>query len=522
MKGLLRSGLFFLLIVLFTSSPRIYAKDLPDWVRNYGKSSRYPELIYLTGFGMAGESAGVDAAGCRELALQAARSDLIRKIRVDIQASLKTMEQERDQAYSASVVSISESRSALRIEGLESLSYKDEGKQTCYALAHARREKLIASYLGRIRTLLADVNRLKTEGDRHKTTEKLEEALDAYLACTPLLRQVEELQTLIAAISSSTDLLKDEAAPTSAADLAVEIKGKVSALIARPVKTPADAAWQLAVMLYKQKAIVANLKVVPLTYERTGMASPFSHYFRELLEQKMAKLAKWRPPAVKTGVDSAIHPESGTILAGSYWKRDANLLLIAGVRDVKTGQLVAGAEVSCPLAAIEAEKQNIRPQNFEQALKDQDIFSSGEITDGGMALDVWTTKGREHLTFTRGERLQIFIRVNQAAYIRFVYHLADGQRVLLLDNYYIASSQINKLFKLPYDFECDAPFGAEVLQAFASSSKFEPAITRHEGDYDIITEELKQFVQKTRGLKRVKKDDLLAERRLIVTTMEDK
>lgn len=177
MKGLLRSGLFLLLIVLFTHSPRIDAKDLPDWVRNYGKSVRYPELIYLSGFGMAGESAGVDAAGCLELALQTARTDLIRKIQVDIQASLKTVEQEQNQAYSAAVVSISESRSALRIEGLETLSYKDEENHTCYALAHARREKLITSYRGRIHTLLADVNRLKAEGDRHKIMEKLEEEI---------------------------------------------------------------------------------------------------------------------------------------------------------------------------------------------------------------------------------------------------------------------------------------------------------------------------------------------------------
>ena len=116
--------------------------------------------------------------------------------------------------------------------------------------------------------------------------------------------------------------------------------------------------------------------------------------------------------------------------------------------------------------------------------------------------------------------MQAYVRVNMPSYIRFIYHLADGERTLLLDNYYIDESKVNMVYQIPEEFVCAAPFGAEFLQAFARTEAFEPLKTTGVDGYDMIDENLNEFLPRMRGFKKLKKEVQQAENMVVITTME--
>jgi hypothetical protein len=206
---------------------------------------------------------------------------------------------------------------------------------------------------------------------------------------------------------------------------------------------------------------------------------------------------------------------------GTYWDEPGGLKFIVSLRNKSDNRTVASVERFVPDSVIQRAHFNLKPQNFEQAFSDQKQFRKDEVVGGGLLLDVWTNKGMENLLFTKGEKMKVYVRVNISSYIRFVYHLANGKRALLLSNYYIDETKTNKPVEIPQEFECDAPFGAEVLQVFARTEQFEPAMTVQADGYDILEDTLESFVASTRGMKKVSKGTLQSECRVVLTTVND-
>ena len=144
-------------------------------------------------------------------------------------------------------------------------------------------------------------------------------------------------------------------------------------------------------------------------------------------------------------------------------------------------------------------------------------FNKNEVIDGGLSIDAWTNKGKNSLIFRNQEIMNVYIKVNLPSYIRFIYHQADGKRILLLDNYYIDQNKVNQVYKIPYDFEVSEPFGIENLQIIASTEKL-PELKTDENN--VIHEQLSVILTKTRGLKIKKQDALQAETKLTITTVK--
>jgi len=102
-----------------------------------------------------------------------------------------------------------------------------------------------------------------------------------------------------------------------------------------------------------------------------------------------------------------------------------------------------------------------------------------------------------------------------------IYHLADNQSVLLMDNYYVAAHMANKVIELPDEFECAEPFGVETLQVNAQTEPFAALRTRDIDGYQFIDESLSDILIGTRGLKKVSQKPIdKAEKRVIFTTMK--
>ena len=186
------------------------------------------------------------------------------------------------------------------------------------------------------------------------------------------------------------------------------------------------------------------------------------------------------------------------------------------------GAITASVETTVENSVIQTANLSLKSQNFKEAFADQKVFRTDEVIGGGLMLEAWTDKGDENTLYAEGDTMKVFVRVNIPCNIRFIYHLADGARVLLLDNHYIDQSKVNKVYEIPEEFVCAPPFGAEVLQVFASTAEFEKAETKNVDGYDVLVEDLDKFLVKTRGMKKIKDDQkkiLQAEQRIVITTM---
>jgi hypothetical protein len=106
------------------------------------------------------------------------------------------------------------------------------------------------------------------------------------------------------------------------------------------------------------------------------------------------------------------------------------------------------------------------------------------------------------------------------AYVRVIYYMADGSKVLLLDNYYIDQTKVNKVIEIPDEFECAEPFGFETMQILAQTKAFKPLLTEKKYGYDFVVQETKAIVANTRGFKKVENKDKSAEMRLNFTTVK--
>lgn len=500
----------------------------PDWVRELGVSSKYPASLYVTGFGIVQLGADKDRGRCIRLAEEHARGNVAQSICVNIQSSVSSQSQERDREVSHFVQAITQSRSTLQVQGLSLEQYFDDRQKTAYCLAYIRRNQLQEIYADKILRLKKEISQIQQRATKAESDAQYETALTAYLQCNPLLDQLIEAQMIIATVGNSAGMNSaDETTEVTFAD----IRDKVERLINRPLRSMDDLAWHIA---YRLKGQMNNsemvFQVAPFVYQDSKMSSAFSRYFKQILENKLIEVSRWRVAAQMAGLNEdlrgvsreyALAPQTGYLISGSYWPRDESVQVIATVRQAADGKLIASADVEAPLTLFTDSGKDFRPQNFVQAARDQRIFAEGELAGGGLQLEAWTDKGSEGVIYTRGERMKVFVRVNVPCHIRFIYHLADGNRTLLLSSHYIDESKVNRVYEIPGDFECDAPFGAETLQIFASTTPFEPVRTVVQDGYEMLVEDLRTFVRSTRGMKRVQdKSVMKAEQRIVMTTME--
>jgi hypothetical protein len=267
--------------------------------------------------------------------------------------------------------------------------------------------------------------------------------------------------------------------------------------------------------------------VTPFSYQDTKFSSQFGRYFQQTLELKLFDVAKLNAVKAQTNIKPgagdvyrqfASASGAAFILSGTYWENGSDIKFMVTLRNVSTGKTAASIELIVSGDIVKKTGQNLKPENFQQAYADQKTFAQDEVIGGGLSLEAWTNKGVDNLLFVKGERMKVFVRVNTPCYIRFVYHLAGGVRTLLLDSYYIDQQKINQVYEIPDEFECDAPYGAEVLQINACTDPFPQVKTVEKDGYKYYEGDLKQYVASTRGMKKAAKT-MTAETRLVITTM---
>lgn len=502
----------FLCSALFISFLSASAEE-PEWVSRSGKSPAFPETQFLTGYGAASAGSGISKEQAEQSALENARKNLIEKISISITSVTTAKTEEAGDKYSSFFNSAVQSASNLDIQGLGSERYYNNN--IAYAFVYVKREALQSTYQQKINSLKNELESKLKIAKSLETQNKATPALNEYLSCMPVVRRLEEAQTIFAFVKLSNTLTELEKSASANEITSASIREAISKLTQKPITSIDDLAWYLAFQLKEQverkNQAAPAIFVTPLFFQDTKMGSSFSRYFNQVLEQKIGEAAQW----------NVVQANAPMILTGSYWEQPEKIKFIVTVRTVNEGKILASAEASVDAKVIASTGKNLKPENIQSALLDQKIFAQGESAGGGLSLEAWTNKQTQGNLFTENERMTVTVRVNMPCYLRFIYHMADGSRILLLNEYFIDQSKVNLAYQIPTEFECSPPFGSEVLQIFARTEKFEPVATKSIDGYDYLAEDLQKFVVKTRGMKQVKPNTMQAETRITITTMKE-
>jgi len=506
----------FLFIVCVCIAEQLIAQ-VPDWVDPAQRSSAYPSSSYLTGYSEdinTKNDPNVDKllSNLRE----DAKAQLINSVRVKIKSeiTLEQVDTGGKNGTSETFRQYSSSFSELIIKGLEVESYYDKKKKKAYAYAYALRENVISDYYTSATLALEEVKLAIKKGDESLSQGSKEDALANYELCNNYFRNAESSLSVVYVLQRFSDAGIDST--SQRLQRLKLLQNKKIGEIQNVSELSIDEAAHLLAQSYSRFTDLKGqaIRLGTVTYQDTEMGSAFTQRLFKALEQKLSAVA---------GLDVRSSVSAGThlpyLFSGTYWEDGSDIKIITTVRNATNGSIVASAESR--VAKIKLAEQHIgfMPENFAEAYSRMLQFKKDDVIGGGLQLEVWTSKGQDNLMFTENERMKLYVRVNQECYVRFIYHMADGSQVLLLDNYYIGTNAVNKVYEIPYEFECAEPFGIEILQANAQTVEFDPLNTVKQYGYDFIVEDISSVLIKTRGFKKVEPvKPMKTETRMTITT----
>ncbi len=503
-----------LLLTLFGSFSTLIKAQTPDWASDSIRKFRYPERDYLVGYASEKNTSKEDPQILLGRIEGYAKGQLIEYIRVTVQSESTSEVTEVNDNIQKKFRSIYSTSSNLELTGLKVEKSYDPKTKIGYVVVSARKIELFGYYKSIVESGLTKSSQKIEEAKAALKNNDSQHALKACLEASNLLPEVEQAQKV---------LLTIKAGNTTDADVQNERTAKQRSAIEDIIRqaqrssgnTIDEASFFIARGLKLQTGNLTNSVLLSnFTYQDTKMGSELSRRLNQSLASKLVSEGGF---SIQTEAKSDV---KNYILIGTFWKEANEVKLIATLKDL-SGKIVATAEAFIPNSWFESNKVNYMPENFAEAHTKMRVFGMNEIIKGDLNLEVLTNKGDDNLLYTEGEKLKFFVRVNKECYLRFIYHTADGQKVLLLDNYYIAENMVNKMIELPYEFECSEPFGIETLQANAQTTEFPQLSVSKTDGVDFINETLDQVLINTRSFKKASaKEPIRTEQRLVFTTLK--
>jgi hypothetical protein len=504
---------FFLLVLSFFFI--IVAKtQTPDWALETTRKFHFPEGEFLIGFQ---SEKNVNKENPQDLLNRIegyAKEQLIEYIQVKVKGEATQEMSEVNGKVQSRFVSIYSSSSNLEVTGLKIEKSYDPKTKMGYAIAYARKADLAGYYKGIIDAGLTNAAQKIEEAKNALNSKDIQRSIKVCFEAGNILPSIEQAQRVIIAIKSGnlseSDIQNERAAKqrTSIDDIVREAQRSSN-------NTVDEASFFIARGLKLQTGkLEMPVMLMNFTYEDTKMGSDLSRRLNQYLSSKLVSEAGYVIGAENT--DEFF----GYVLNGTYWKEVNEIKVISTLKD-NIGKIVATAEAFVPLTWFQSTGVNYLPENFDEAYSKMKALDRNEIVKGDLNVEVWTNKGRENLIFSENDLLKFYVKANKECYLTFIYHLADGNSVLLFDNYRITEDMVNKTVEIPYDFECAEPFGVETLQVNAQTIQFPKIETISKDGYYYITGNLNEVLSNTRGFKnKSDKDIQRAEKRLMFTTMK--
>ncbi len=541
----------FLFTTIFTSSA-IGGGTYPDWL--LPELKKYPIEKYLFGVGK-----GTGAEAFKEATANANNMvavEILERLARVLQVNRNKLEYDMVlEHYSAVMEDYCRGRyafPAFKIEGLKArnLSVDNTRRENAtYALVYIERDELIKIYTTHALRLHREIKH------RHKIATDAEDNLDikgainAYLRTYPLYESLKGAEIILIGAEYPP---KPNMAFKKMAAAATNTKGdplphrnvikRVEELDNRIIVNINDIVKAVESQItHSGQYLMPDVQVLlhPLVYEDSEMVSPFSIELTNALQKKfrwavvnLAREFKQTPINLKE-----INDNYPFRLSSSIWKDGDEITIRTTLRNVNTGKFHGSAVVRylesqlrdrftyIPRGYDEAqvEQEPFKPRYFvieqphgNDELKEHQFAPIGALDElkehqfapiGGLKVDMWTDTGRGPLSYTEGDKVTIFARVNQPAYLRLLNTHSDQKRALLVDNFYISPEDVNKDVEIGM-FTCDSPFGVEFLNVAARTEKFPAIETDVEDGYHFLVEkDPGKAAAEFRGLKPVPEKD---------------
>lgn len=370
----------------------------------------------------------------------------------------------------------------------------------------------------------------------------IEAAVEIYLQTYPVYEALKEAEIIqIGAeyapnFSDALTRLENSARDTIGGDALMkshrQVIKRVKELSPEVIVTLNDVASATKSQFKMQKigTLGGKVQLEPLTYRHNGLICQFSRDFIDAIQNQF----KWHFVHRRRGFQRINFNENRTDqgkwyrLSGSCWENGDEITIRKTLRDLHTGEFLASSVVSflnsqlregvvCPPPnhkRFDKIRKPFSPRYVGSHSKNPDVITLEERIEsqlspvGGLEVDVWTDKGRDPVYYIRGETMKVFGRVNQPAYLRLLYVLADRKYTLLQDNYYVDLSRVNSDVEIG-EFVCAPPFGAEILVVAARTEKFPSIQTYEENGYLFLVDQDPESAARAfrgedmRGMKRI-------------------
>lgn len=502
------------LLVLFAGSALTAMSQIPEWADESKRRFRYSENEYLVGFASEKNTNREEPQEVLNRLSSYAKGQLIEYVQVKVQSEAVQEVTENNENLQRKFKSMYSASSNMDLTGLKVETAYDQKGKTGYAIAYARKTELFTYYKGLIESGLTIATQKIEEAKAALNKNDIQHALKACLEASNALPGVEQAQKILLALRAG-EVTEGDIQNERTAKISTSFEDIIRDAQRSSGNTVDEASFFLARGLKLQTgAITTPVIISNFTYQDTKMASELSRRLSQALASKMVSEGGYK---VET---ESVTGTKGYILTGTFWKEANDVKLIGTLKDIG-GKIIATAEAFIPLTWFESSGVKYLPENFEDAYSKMRVFGKNEMVKGDLNLEVFTNKGDENLLYTEGEKLKIYLRANKPCYVRLIYYIASGERVLLLDSYYIPENMVNKMVEVPYEFECAEPFGVETLQANAQTTEFEKLNTTNQDGYEFISNSLEDVLVKTRGFKKPASGTEFqkAEKRLIFTTM---
>lgn len=283
--------------------------------------------------------------------------------------------------------------------------------------------------------------------------------------------------------------------------LDTDLTGKTTKTIALTDRQPSDDAMtlpdavdQLAAQVARQHA-GASIAVEEVTFQGLGASNDFSKQITGML-----KAALTRQPALKLVNPAEQTATAGTLkLTGSY--RPAGEMLSI------TMKVNAGQELHAAVPLINLPDSNIKPapRLVQEASRMRELMAlagiRNEAPEGALRIEVSTDKGPGPQLYREGDLMRLKVRASKPCMVRMIYQDASRNIVRLRNaDFRIPPEAAGQWVDIPESFECAAPFGLEMLMAFATEGNFRPiGKTETQDGITIILDDLRKILDATAG-----------------------
>jgi hypothetical protein len=485
----------------------------PTWTNYSARLARYPEAKYYSGFTTEQGVKTDNEKVLSERAINSAKALLVQSVTVTIESNSSIIISNVNTKTNEVFNNNTSSYSKLDMTNLKEQQYFDAKKHIAYAYVYIEKSALTKLYTDKITILLSELKNKRNLAESFLKTNQRELAYEAYFKCYPVMRNIENAQSVLFFTGTTdTNVLRIN----ESYQLTNEIEIAVS-----QIKNLKQASLDDLCYFFTEALIMQlpddkkSIMLSNFTFQDTKMGSTFSRKLTQVLEQKLStggKLSVFRNDGDQT-------LKADYVIRGTYWDESDQLKVIAVVNEIATGKIIASVEGTLDKSWISKNGIAYKPENFGQAMENMQVMKQDEIINGGLNIDLWTNQGQENLLYSKGDTLQLYVKANKECYVRLVYYLASGEKVLLLENYYVGSDMLNRIVKVPYRFICDAPYGAEILQMNAQTKQFSPLKTKRESGYEFIESDINEILKNVRGFKRIDDENLNAEKRVLITTL---